>query len=233
MISDNNNLDLHRCQKCTHGSKTPSEICFVESLQNARKVLVFGLYNSGKTGMIYGLKAERIDNEIKFLKPSRGRDISRFLINDKKYFVWDHGGTFRYRKRWLNNLEKLAGFDELIYVINPLNRQKYQESLSFLQQLLTKLYFKQLGEIYTVRPKLTILLHKCDLCKSSEQFEKYHKQITEFLEQFSVHLEYSLFRTSIYNLTWNKVEKIKEGKQFKIFGNMLGYVYSNNQLISP
>ncbi|MFO8017578.1 MAG: ADP-ribosylation factor-like protein [Promethearchaeia archaeon] len=225
MIKEKDNFNLEKCWDCTIENKNPKEFCIVTSIQKTRKILVLGLQNTGKTGMVKAMKSGTIQNVLD-LKATQGRSITPILINDKTYYIWDHSGVLRSRIRWLNELEKLSGFDELLYVINPLPREKFIQSLEYLEDLIKNLYLKQLDHIYTTKPKLYIFLHKCDLCESLKRLEVYKKKLAEFLGDMLRSPLCHLFQTSLFNFKEEKLIQIKEREEFESFGRMLGYLYS-------
>ncbi|MGV9172568.1 MAG: ADP-ribosylation factor-like protein [Promethearchaeia archaeon] len=216
-------MNLQICSKCNEWNETAGQLCLIESLQETRKILVLGLQNSGKTGMLQGIKDGSIKKVLN-LKATRGRCITSFIFNKRKYYVWDHGGVLRYRTRWLNNLKKLSGFDELIYIVNPLKEDKFKQSLRYLKKLIKNLYLKQLNQIYTTRPKLYIFLNKCDLCKSSKQIEECKREIIDLMDNL-LRFAYSLVETSLFNFRKDKLREIVENDEYQSFGEKMAYLY--------
>ncbi len=162
-----------------------------------RKIAFLGLDNAGKTSIITAItKRFGFEEEIEEMMPTRriARDTFRFL--GIEFTQMDFGGQLQYRKEYLKNPSKyLSGTDLLFYVIDAQDNKRYNESIDYLEQVLT--YFK---EVQSDTP-VAILFHKFDpeLVRDKE-LNRNILVLKQNLTKFSGEFDIFFFETSIYDI---------------------------------
>ena len=161
---------------------------------NKKKVLLFGLANSGKTSIAYTMKNITDLNSFTSLMPTRGIEISEFSEGDTEFLIWDFGGQEKYRKRHKENLNKyILETSEMIYVIDIQDENVYFISVVFLRELLNVL--KIAGYSFD----LSIYFHKFD-----DNFTPNEEKVTELVniikEEMPEEFPYKIYHTKIQAL---------------------------------
>ncbi|MFX1470553.1 MAG: ADP-ribosylation factor-like protein [Promethearchaeota archaeon] len=123
--------------------------------QFRHKILFTGLDTAGKTSIILALKREF--SNITKIEPTRGLRRENFILLGHEISEWDLGGQKSYRISYLKNPSKYFDRTEIaIYVIDIQNRDRLDEALSYLNDVLEQ--FRGLR----INPPLNIFFHKCD-----------------------------------------------------------------------
>ncbi|MHA1820657.1 MAG: ADP-ribosylation factor-like protein [Promethearchaeota archaeon] len=114
---------------------------FVKKSGN-KKIIMLGLDNAGKTSILSIL--QRKYSIIKSLLPTRGvsRQSLRFLGTD--LVCWEFGGQVSYRDMYLSRPELFFEADLVIFVIDTLDYERYNEALDYLFKIVNKI--KEIGE---------------------------------------------------------------------------------------
>ena len=112
------------------------------------KTLFVGLDGSGKTSILLSLVGDRNlmtyvnlqgttgYNHLKKVAEASG--LSGFL--DFSYPYFEAGGQLNYRKEYLSDPTKyFGGFDRIIYVIDIQDFSRYEESITYLQEIIAKM----------------------------------------------------------------------------------------------
>ena len=124
------------------------------------KILVFGLFQAGKTTIINFLK--------KTITPSARAtthiDISRILVNNLSLYIYDTPGQIKYRSLWEPYLKNQEG---LVFVLDTADTEKYEYARETLHEVAMMAELERLP--------LLILLNKIDLMKPN--VEKLNKEM--------------------------------------------------------
>jgi len=167
--------------------------------KNAKKILIMGLDNSGKTSILLCLKG--IKNLLSFysIRPTKGADVVAFKISDLNYSIWDFGGQEAFREEYLENFNQyIIGTSKIIYVIDIQDIERYNLALNYLEEII-----KHLKE-YDRSVDFSIFLHKFD-----PDLEQYNKNVNEntvkdiinlINEKIPPNFNYSIHKTSIYTI---------------------------------
>ena len=98
------------------------------------KILFCGLDDSGKTSFL--LSVDRKYSKLIGLKPTAGASIKSIEALGATIFLWDLGGQYIFRKKYINKAEiYLYEADLLFYFIDIKNRNRFEESIEYLQSL--------------------------------------------------------------------------------------------------
>jgi DNA-binding transcriptional ArsR family regulator len=133
-------------------------------LEEAKKVLFLGLDKSGKTSILLSIFGQKNLMSYYSLSPTKGyKHFNETLMKlnlqaptvDTVYY--EAGGQVVYREEYLKNPQKyLAGYDKVVYVMDVRDQDRYEESLTYLQQIL-----EELKKIYTTF-NVAVYFHKFD-----------------------------------------------------------------------
>lgn len=166
--------------------------------EHAKKILIMGLDNSGKTSILLCLKG--IKNLLSFysIKPTKGADVINFKISDSNYNIWDFGGQEAFREEYLENFDQyITGTDKIIYVIDIQDIERYNLALDYMEEVIKRLHKDNVID-------LSIFLHKFD-----PDLPQYNKNINEnsvkdiinlIKEKIPPNFNYSIHKTSIYTI---------------------------------
>ena len=156
-----------------------------------KKILIFGLANSGKTSIALSMKNVTDLNSFTSLSPTRGIEITEFEEGNSKFLIWDFGGQERYRSKYRENLKKyISETNEIIYVIDIQDENVYFISVVYLREILTVL--KNEGYIF----ELTIYFHKYDNNFSPNELKI--KELRKILEEeIPEGFSYKIYHTKI------------------------------------
>jgi len=163
---------------------------------NLRKIMLLGLDNAGKTSIVLTLKGNKSLLSYMSLSPTRDHNITNIIVSDTKFNIWDFGGQETYRKEHLENMEDyIEGCNKIIYVIDIQDYERYDKSLTYLEDLLV-LIDNSYDDI-----ELSIFLHKYDP-NITELIPKISDRIDELLikvkEIIPSEIEIKIFKTTIY-----------------------------------
>lgn len=167
--------------------------------ENAKKILIMGLDNSGKTSILLCLRG--IKNLLSFysIKPTKGADVVNFTISNSNYNTWDFGGQEAFREEYLENFDNyITGTNKIIYVIDIQDINRYNLALNYMEEVI------KLLQKYKRNIDFSIFLHKFD-----PDLEQYNKKVTEntvkelmnlIKEKIPPNYNYSIHKTSIYTI---------------------------------
>ncbi|MFX0105666.1 MAG: ADP-ribosylation factor-like protein [Candidatus Hodarchaeota archaeon] len=167
-----------------------------EKEQFRHKILFTGLDTAGKTSIISVLHREF--SNIAKIEPTRGLRRQHFILLGHEISEWDLGGQKSYRISYLKNPSKFFDRTEVaIYVIDIQNKDRLDESLSYLNDVLEQ--FRGLK----INPPLNIFFHKCD----PMWIKSYTSEVMNLINELSKKIEdlgndqkIHFYQTSIFNL---------------------------------
>ncbi len=162
-----------------------------------QKILFTGLDSAGKTSIIFALKREF--SKIANIEPTRGAQRLVFQYLGRNISEWDLGGQIAYRISYLKSPNKYFDKTEIaIYVIDVRDKERIQESLSYLRDVIKQ--FKTLE----IEPPIYVFFHKCDPNLAKEDQDDLDKFLLSLQDKIKNSMEYKKFyfyRTSIYYLS--------------------------------
>ncbi|MFX0140845.1 MAG: ADP-ribosylation factor-like protein, partial [Candidatus Hodarchaeota archaeon] len=124
----------------------------------AKKMIIIGLDNAGKTTILKTLKQELTPELFANMKPTTGVNIEQFTSTDgMKFMVWDFGGQMAFREEYFRRKDYyFSKIDKLIYVIDIQDPDRYEESIVYLLNIV--------GVVKLLKPipNFIIFLHKFD-----------------------------------------------------------------------
>lgn len=144
--------------------KAPSTII---TSKRKMKIIFSGLDDSGKTSFL--LSVDRKYSKLIGLKPTAGAKINSIEALGATIFLWDLGGQEKYRKRYLSKAHiYLYEADLLFYFIDIKNRDRFEESIDYLQKI------KKILREYNQQTPIIYILSKgdADILNSDEIQEK-------------------------------------------------------------
>ena len=127
---------------------------FATSSQN-KKILLLGLDDAGKTSILNIL--QRKHSTIRNLLPTRGVSRQTMDFLGTSMICWDFGGQVAYRNMYLARPDLFLESDLIIFVIDVLNSDRYDEALDYLYQIM-HLVNDDTGN----KPPLIVSMHKFD-----------------------------------------------------------------------
>lgn len=168
-----------------------------EEKPETSKILFSGLDDAGKTSIILALQREF--SKIANIEPTKGAQRRMFEFLGKNISEWDLGGQQTYRIAYLKNPTKyFAETEVLIYVIDIKNKQRIQECLSYLTDVVNE--FRKLE----IEPPIFIFFHKYDPTLSKNSYEEIDRLVSYLRDKILSIPNYNQFyfrNTSIYNLS--------------------------------
>ncbi|MFX1337837.1 MAG: ADP-ribosylation factor-like protein [Promethearchaeota archaeon] len=168
-----------------------------EEKPETSKILFSGLDDAGKTSIILALQREF--SKIANIEPTKGAQRRMFEFLGKNISEWDLGGQQTYRIAYLKNPTKYFTETEvLIYVIDIRNKQRIQESLSYLKDVINE--FRNLE----IEPPIFIFFHKYDPALTRNSYEEIDKLILYLRDKILSIPNYKKFyfrNTTIYDLS--------------------------------
>jgi hypothetical protein len=190
--------------KCSHGLK--------------KKVLFTGLDYSGKSTILQALQDKF--TRIQTLKPTAGVQRSVFHFLDAEIMNYDLGGQKKYLIRYLRQPGKIFDdTDVIIYVIDIHDYARYDESLSYFQDLL--LLFKNSIAV----PDIHVFLHKAEniLLASDTEGERIVEYLKERLGEINGNrFNMAFHATTIYS-TWSLTSA---------FSDIMNHLYPVSKIVS-
>ncbi len=170
-----------------------------------KKVLIFGLDNSGKTSITLSFKKDTNILSYFTLKPTRRVKIEKCETEDSSITIWDFGGQAEYRSQYLEDLNKYLGnVDKIIYVIDIQDINRYDLALEYLKKILEKV------KATSDARELSVFLHKYDpQLKDQEFFKDIDEKINNELipnirELVPSEFNYEIVKTCIFT-TFKKI----------------------------
>ena len=158
------------------------------------KFLFCGLANAGKTSIL-----RTLDNnfeKISTLTPTSGVNYNLFKVMGFTVAVWDMGGQFKYRKKYL--VEREWYFQETsacFYVIDVQDTKVQKESLNYLEDLRDAI-----GPSTEDGASFTIMLHKFDPHIRGKNDKIAHEidTLTQRISKILAKYNHNFFKTTIY-----------------------------------
>jgi GTPase SAR1 family protein len=160
----------------------------------AHKIIIAGLDSVGKTSiykkMVEGAETQDIEN----LPPTRGIERRSQIIMGHQVVFWDLGGQEIYRSQYFEEPSTFANATLLIYVLDVQDKQRFDQSLDYLLQIL--MVIKHLPS----PPRIFVLMHKFDPDKIEDLKENFLEASKIFREVKKIPtLDVTRFPTSIYS----------------------------------
>jgi len=163
----------------------------------ARKVIISGLDNAGKTSILTALnKKYDFEEEIQELKPTIKVQYSRTIFLGMLISFWDMGGQEVYRNLYVSHKDLYFGeTDLLIYVIDIQDREKFQTSLDYLDNILS--YFQEENPSVHV----IVTFHKYDpIVRDYEEINEDVNELTNIIKEKYTSFKIVFQQTSIYDI---------------------------------
>jgi len=170
----------------------------MEKTNEATKILIMGLDNSGKTSIILSLTKDTNLLSYYSLKPTSGLEIVNIEEGNSKYNIWELGGQEQYRAQYLEDMEKyIHEADRFIFVIDVQDGPRFDGALEYLRSSI------QAFPKNTRLADFSIFLHKYDPnleLQSSFSKTVVADLITKIKKMVPSKLNYKLYKTSIYTV---------------------------------
>ena len=170
----------------------------VNTTIKAKKVLIMGLDNSGKTSIVLCLRGVKDLSSFSSLKPTRGFKIKKFQALGSEYSIWDFGGQEQFREGYLNDFQNhIKKSNKFIYVLDIQDQDRFDISLDYLDKIVILL------KKHKVNIDFSIFLHKYD---SDLEFTKEFSDklvpdlIRNIKELIPNDFTYQIYKTSIYTV---------------------------------
>jgi small GTP-binding protein len=164
----------------------------------AKKVLIMGLDNSGKTSIVLCLRGVKDLSSFSSLNPTRGLKTNKFQALGSEYSIWDFGGQEQFREGYLNDFQKhIIETNKFIYVLDVQDKERYDISLDYLDKIVTLL------RKHKVNIDFSIFLHKYDpdLEFTKEFSDKVVPDLIRNIKELIQNdFTYQIYKTSIYTV---------------------------------
>ena len=121
------------------------------------KVFLFGINNAGKTAFSKTMKNEKVIET----EPTIVFDITKWVIKNLEFAVWDAPGQVKFRAAWREGLDKAQ---VLLFVLDTTDKVRFEEAKRELDTVLN-LY-------ETARIPLIICFHKMDLPEAKANHDR-------------------------------------------------------------
>jgi GTPase SAR1 family protein len=155
------------------------------------KCIFAGLDDGGKTSLLLTLEKKFL--RILKIKPTKKIEISDVHLLGIPVKIWDMGGQKNYRNDYLTKPHYFSGTKILFYVIDVQNRDRFDDSLKYLEAILNSFVFIELSL------KVIVLLHKSDPdIKDSMNFNRNIYIIRRQLAILPNAKNIAVYQTSIY-----------------------------------
>lgn len=166
---------------------------------NARKVLIMGLDNSGKTSIVLCLRGVKDLSSFSSLNPTRGFKINKFQALGSEYSIWDFGGQEQFREGYLNDFQThIKKTNKFIFVLDIQDHERFDISLDYLGKIVILL------KKHKVNIDFSIFLHKYDPDLEFTNKEFSDKVVPDLIrnikELIPNDFRYQIFKTSIYTV---------------------------------
>ena len=136
-------------------------------------------------------------SKIAIVKPTKSAKRRVYDFLGTTISEWDLGGQLRYREEYLKNPKFLDLTDICTFVIDIQNKQRVNESLNYLIEVINR--FVELK----IKPLIYVLFHKYD----PDYIDKDQTELTEFLKDIELKIrnipqyeKFYFYHTSIYNM---------------------------------
>jgi len=166
--------------------------------QKFKKILLMGLDNAGKTSLYLILSKNANLLAYYSLRPTKGLDIKTLNDGNDEFSIWDFGGQKEFRQQYLVDMNNyLKDVNKIIYVIDVQDTSRYDEALSYLQDIVDNTRKRNL-----IIP-FSIFLHKFD--KGLEKDVKFSEDtikvnLIDKLAQILTGFYFDVFKTTILTL---------------------------------
>ncbi|MBN1216089.1 MAG: 50S ribosome-binding GTPase [Candidatus Lokiarchaeota archaeon] len=166
------------------------------STQKKIKIILAGLDDSGKTSFL--LAVDRKFSKLMGLKPTRSANVQSIQALGASIILWDLGGQSSLRKKYLTKSDiYLYESDLLLYFIDIKNKQRFEESLEYLNNINNILK----NELVQNTP-IIFILSKADLdIIDSSEIKKNIKFIKSKIQNQIKKKEIDIFTTSIFEIS--------------------------------
>ncbi len=161
------------------------------------KIIVSGLDNAGKTSILTALDRKYdFEKDIVQLKPTIRVEYHKMNFLKKNTIYWDMGGQEQYRTIYMEYQDVyFDATDLLIFVIDIQDKDRFQNSLEYLDAIL-QFFLKNEMEV-----PIIVAFHKFDPDlryddKILENIEKLRKEILDKYQMFNILFQ----QTSIYDI---------------------------------
>ena len=170
-----------------------------KELKTAKKIVLLGLDNSGKTSIVKCLKGVKNLASFNTPKPTRGHKIDKFNMYGTNFSIWDFGGQSTYRDElFVNFKNNIKETDKIIFVIDIQDQERYETALEYLTRLIS------LIQKHQIIVELSIFLHKydSDLERITEEIneETIERLINKIKDIVPPDFRNKIFKTSIYTV---------------------------------
>lgn len=119
-----------------------------------KKILLLGLDDAGKTSILNIL--QRKHSTIRNLLPTRGVSRQTMDFLGTSMICWDFGGQVAYRNMYLARPDLFLESDLIIFVVDVLNSNRYDEGLEYLFKIMHLV--NDMGQ----KPPIIVSMHKFD-----------------------------------------------------------------------
>lgn len=159
---------------------------------NAKKILIVGLDNSGKSSIILSLKGVKKLSAYTNTAPTRGIEQIQIEKYSQDFTIWDIGGQEQAREVFLRDIDsKIAHTYKIIYVIDIRDKERYSLSLGFLENIVDSIPLEK-------NPiEFSVFLHKFD-----PDYHMEKKELEDLIDSISMvfpqKISYEISKTSIF-----------------------------------
>ncbi len=191
------------------------------------KIICVGLDNAGKTSLINLLSGKKLSESVQ-LEPTSMINHINISAEDIDLLVWDFGGQEGYRQAYFQKPEEyFTELDVVLFVIDSIDSQRYNESLNYFSQFLeTLMYLEE-------NPYILVLLNKVDPDLQSDpefqiNLEYLNRRVKDFLHQVKFGRE--VVTSSIYNAYYSQpsiVSQLKNIIQTQKFTGDNGHIFDS------
>jgi GTPase SAR1 family protein len=165
-----------------------------------RKIILLGLDNAGKTSILSILQKKF--SIIKNLLPTRGVSRQTLDFLGLNVICWDFGGQVAYRNMYLSRPDLFLESDLLIFCIDVLDVERYDEALEYLFRIMKVI--KDLDEIAPI----IIDMHKFD--PDVQDSEDLLKKRAELIDRIATEALQMNFACTFINTTIFIKESVEE-----------------------
>ena len=121
------------------------------------KVFLFGIDNAGKTALAKTMKDEAATDT----EPTISFDITKMVIKNLEFAIWDAPGQVDFRETWLEGLDKAQ---VLLFVVDTTDETRFKEAKQELDKILNAIETREIP--------LVFCFHKMDLPEATANYNK-------------------------------------------------------------
>ena len=167
--------------------------------KDAKKIVLMGLDNSGKTSIVMCLKGVKNLSSFNTISPTRGFETINFSALGLEFNIWDFGGQQKLREGYLENFnDHIRGASKLIYVIDIQDEKRYDTALEYLAEII-KLLRKN-----KISLEFSLFLHKFDpdleILKKEIKEEVLQPLLKQIDDIIPPDFQFAIYKTSIYTV---------------------------------